>query len=67
MTFFIYLISVQKRGFLFEGKARGRRKSGAYTWYVSIFRRLSNAAIGQKDRFQMDIIKKSYNYIPDSQ
>jgi lysophospholipase L1-like esterase len=46
------LVSVQKRGPLFKGKARGRRKS-AYTWYVSIFRRLSNAVIGQEDRFRM--------------
>jgi hypothetical protein len=36
---------------LFEGKARGRRKSGAYTWYVSIFRRPGNAASGQKGPF----------------
>jgi hypothetical protein len=49
-----YLVSVQKRGFLCEGKARGRPKSGAYTWYVSIFRRLSSAASGQKDRFRID-------------
>ena len=46
-------VSAQKRGFLFECKARGRMKSGAYFMYVSIFSRPSNAAIGQKDRFWM--------------
>jgi hypothetical protein len=50
------IVSIQKRGFLFEAKARGRRKSGAYTGCVSIFRRLSNAAIGQKGHFRMDTI-----------
>ncbi|OGQ97854.1 MAG: hypothetical protein A2505_02775 [Deltaproteobacteria bacterium RIFOXYD12_FULL_55_16] len=48
------VVSIRKQAISFEGKTRRRRKGRAYLRYVSIFRRLSNAAIGRKGRFRMD-------------
>jgi len=45
------MVSIRKRGFLFEGKARRAPKKRSVLWYASIFRQLNNAAIGQKYRF----------------
>ena len=46
------LVFIRERGFFFEGKARGAPKKRSVPGSVCIFRQLSNAAIGEKDRFR---------------